>query len=201
MVSSYSTIIVGLGIFSVWALTYATIFLGIYSGLEGFPTQDEMNELRASRNSMEKFFSNDINPLTTYFMLWLSEAGIIFGSIVVICGALIWAYEQATKKSHSPKKKKVSIFWQIVCSFIPGFDLWAVYRIKKLWFGVIVWAISYGTGFAELYGMIPEFGDPIIVSLILIIMYAGFVFKWSRDWNKMLSGEKVSEQDKALFTG
>ena len=182
MVSSYSVIIIGLGIFSFWALF--SISTQIEMGL------DDENLVSDS----DEFF-------TTSMLLNLADWGMNVGGAIAFCGVFIMARQFSTSKNYSPEKKKVSVFWQIVCCFIPGFDLWAVYRIKKLRFGVIWWAISYVSGFAELYGLVPEIGNPILVSLLSALIYVGFVFKWSRDWNKMFSGVQISEDDRPIFSG
>jgi len=181
MVSSYSVIIIGLGIFSSWALSYVSIQTGISLGLEAF--------------------ENDTNFVTAPMLLNLADWGMNIGGAIAICGLFIMAYQFSTSKNYSPERKKVSVFWQIVCSYIPGFDLWAVYRIKKLKYGIMWWVISFAGGYAALYGIIPEIGDPILISLLSALIYVAFVFKWSRDWNKMLSGVKVSEEDRPIFTG
>jgi len=182
MVSSYSVIIIGLGIFSSWA------FLSISTQIE--MVLDHENLV----SDPDEFF-------TTSMFLNFYEWGMTIGGAISFCGLFILARQFSTSKNYSPERKKVSIFWQIVCSFIAGFDLWAVYRIKKLRFGIVWWVITISSGLLELYGLVPEIGDTLLVSLLASLIYVGFVFKWSRDWNKMLSGEKVSEEDRAIFTG
>jgi len=181
MVSSYSVIIIGMGIFSFWVISYVSIQTGISLGHEAV--------------------ESDTNFITTSMILNWAEFGMVIGGTIGISGLFIMAYQFSTSTSFSPERKKVSVFWQIVCSYIPGFDLWAVYRIKKLKYGIMWWVISFAGGYAALYGIIPEIGNPILVSLLSALIYVAFVFKWSRDWNKMLSEKQMPEEDRALFSG
>ena len=58
--SSYSTIVIGAGIFSFWGLILAFTTMAIFAGAEDFPTMSDLRQMRSDlRLGFEKFFSND----------------------------------------------------------------------------------------------------------------------------------------------
>ncbi|HXV66259.1 MAG TPA: hypothetical protein VD731_03380 [Nitrosopumilaceae archaeon] len=201
-ISSYSTIVIGAGIFSFWGLYLAFTIMSIFAGAEGYPTMSDIRQMRSDLHfGLEKFFSNDENAITVFFMIPIAIFGSFVGIAISIVGFLRFAYQQANQLSPFPKKKKVSITWQIIASFFPGFSWWALYRINKLRIGLAIFAVEQVSEFAVFFKLVPYYEESLIVTLIFVIIYTGFVIIWSRDWNKALESKKVSKENTTVFTG
>jgi len=197
-----SIIIIGGGIFLFWILFFAYGFIAAEKGYEDFPTFYEMFKAGTDARTVEGLESVDMEALGGIFMLILGIFGAAIGVIVIFAGGLVMLYEKLRKHDlFSVKKKTVSPVWQIICVFIPGFDLWAVYRIKKLRYGLAVWGISYITTFAEIYEIIPVISIPYGFTVLLTLVYAYFVYRWSKDWNNKIKSPAISEEDHSgIFT-
>ena len=115
-------------------------------------------------------------------------------------------------------KGKLSVFWQIIFSFIPGMLIWSFFRIKKLRLFVVMMA---GPAVATIY-ILPlivvgphyyEKCEPsffaiildesclmetlIIPSIAVNVIYHGFktyfIIKWTRKWNQSFQVSKENE--------
>ncbi len=101
------------------------------------------------------------------------------------------------------EEKEVSVGWQMVLTFIPILDLWAYYRIKKFWLGVVAnlvvgFLVGIPVGVAEELAGVPfdEFSieGTIAAWVISSLVIALFVIRrWSISWN-----EKVTYQHRVF---
>ena len=110
-------------------------------------------------------------------------------------------------------KRKISVGWQIVFSFIPGVLIWSFFRIKKLRLFVLTMA---GPAVAAIYVLPLILGRPdyyercagffnvivdescfvqeiVISSIVVNVIYHGFktyfIIKWTRKWNESFSDQ------------
>ena len=198
---AYSILLIGTGIFVSWLYMFGYVVIGINEGLEGFPTITEINYL-LDNISIENAKEHN-NAFTTFLMFVLGLFGAGVGSLVLFSGGMLLLYERIKAiKSYSIKRKPVSLVWQVVCSFLPGFDLWALYRIKKLRIGSIVYAIPYAGSLLSIYAITPEIDLLIPISFGVGLLFTIFVYLWSRDWNNKLKSATISDlKDRPVFTG
>ena len=197
-----SIIVIGGGIFSFWILLFANGFVAAEKGYEDFPTFYEMYRAITDMQTVVGLESVDIEALTGLFLLILGILGAAIGIIVIFAGGLVMLYEKLRKRDlFSVRNKTVSPVWQIICVFIPGFDWWAFYRIKKLRLGLAIWGISYLTTLGEIYEIIPASSIPFVFQALFALVYAYFVYRWSKDWNNKIKSVAISEEDHfGIFT-
>jgi len=110
-------------------------------------------------------------------------------------------------------KGKISVGWQIVFSFIPGFLIWSFFRIKKLRLFVLTMAgpavaaiyfIPLILGYPEYYEKCTSWfsvvqdescfiQELILPSIVVNVIYHGFktyfIIKWTRKWNESFSDQ------------
>lgn len=113
-------------------------------------------------------------------------AFLLFGVFLMFIGGPKF-YNEQRKETETFVFKKVNLFWQVIGSLIPGFDLFVMYRIKKLRLGVMVFSIQYVIYVLTLT-IIPIFYAERI-DILTTLGYAIIVFMWSRQWNKQLLKE------------
>ena len=86
------------------------------------------------------------------------------------------------------KQKPVSVKWQVVFSFIPILDFWALHRIEKLRLYLL---IVYGSilGSFGIYAIIftPSKIALIIISIVFQPVVIYLVVNWSRKWNQKIN--------------
>ena len=198
---AYSILLIGTGIFVTWLYIFGHFVIGINEGLEGFPTITEMYSL-VNNMSIENLTENT-NAFIALFMIVLGIFGAGVGALVLFSGGILLLYERIKGiKSYSIKRKPVSLVWQVVCSLLPGFDLWALYRIKKLRIGSIVYVIPYAGSLLSIYAIIPEIDLSIPISFGVGLLFTIFVYLWSRNWNNKLKSATISDlNDRPVFTG
>jgi len=93
------------------------------------------------------------------------------------------------------EEKEVSVGWQMFFVLVPFVDIWAFYRIKKFWLGLItvlavVFGFAYVAGFGErllLWNISLE--EEISLYIVDWIVAVFLIRKWSMSWN-----EKVTYQ-------
>lgn len=103
--------------------------------------------------------------------------------------------------------KTVNITIQIILVFIPLVNLWAWYRIKKIWYGIGLNILSplILSGFLFLDEIITLENPNENISIIIVI--TGFIFqyipnlyfmyRWSKKWNKNINDE-IKEKNKII---
>ena len=201
MPRSSSIILIGAGIFVSWLYLFGIVYVGLNEEVEGFPTEGETRYL-VNNLSIENIREHH-DAAVALVLFFLSLLGIGVGLVVLSSGGIILLYERLRNiKSFVVKKKPVSVTWQVICSFFPGFHLWALYRIKKLRIGIIIDVLGYSSGLLSIYSVLPETNLPSAIFLLESFVFALFVYIWSRDWNKSLQSAKDSKtQDEIIFTG
>ena len=116
------------------------------------------------------------------------------GVFLMIIGGPKFITEQQ-KKSENIVFKKVNLFWQVIGSTVPGFDLFVMYRIKKLRLGIIVFSIQCALWVGlDFSGISNTFLD--IDTIFVAIGYAVIVYIWSRRWNKQFSENIETDETK-----
>ena len=94
-----------------------------------------------------------------------------------------------------PKKEPVSVAWQaILCVILPFYWIYALYRIKRVGKGVLVYlgTLVGGIGVAYVFSSV-EGSDMIVGISVIIALYGGgivlllFIVKWTMDWNEKLN--------------
>ena len=110
-------------------------------------------------------------------------------------------------------KRKISVTWQIIFSFIPGVLIWSFFRIKKLRLFLVMMA---GPAVAAIYVLPLILGRPdyyerctaffnviadesclvqelVIPTIVVNVIYHGFktyfIIKWTRKWNESFSDQ------------
>ena len=72
--------------------------------------------------------------------VWISF--LVLGGLLMFIGGPKFINEKQ-KNSEKLEPRPVSLFWQVIGSAFPGFDLLVMYRIKKLRLGSIVFASQF----------------------------------------------------------
>ena len=105
------------------------------------------------------------------------------------------------KYKKKNKFKTVNLTVQIILLFIPLVNLWAWYRIKKIWYGIVLNISSplILSGFLFLNEIITLENLNENISLIIIVtglisqyipnLY--FMYRWSKKWNKIQEKNKI----------
>ncbi len=189
MVKSSSLILIGTGIF----IAYAYLALSVYA-IVVF-TEDD-TALRQIWNISSPLtidnLSENVVGFTSLMLVLLGFVGMGLGILLLLIGGAKFVNEKRKSQEITIEQKRVSIIWQVVGSFFPGFDLWVLYRIKKLRNGSIAYASQFaiwlGLDFLELNLVTPV--DGFLVS----IGYAVVVFIFSRQWNKQFSENIVTNE-------
>jgi Gpi18-like mannosyltransferase len=77
---------------------------------------------------------------------------------------------------------------------VPGLDLWVIYRIEKLRLGGIIYSVNFTLGVIGIYFTTPDFDTSSLISIVVSIVFAYFVYRWSKEWNA-----KYGNNAKKLF--
>ena len=192
MVKSSSLILIGTGIF----IFYVNMVLITYSAVVFTDDPTILNQIWNIRHSGFSLdvISENSDGLTMMLMILLGFTGMTFGFLLLFIGGIKLVNEKRKSQENIPEQKRVSIVWQVIGSMIPGFDLWVLYRIKKLRLGSIVYALQYAFGFVLVFsdGVYenPENG------ILITIGYAAVVFIWSRKWNEQFLENNIDEEIK-----
>jgi len=181
-------ILFGAGATFFWFSVLLAMFIPIQQGIEGYPDefspQTWINDLR----NLDSFVNDD--SAAEILLIFISIFGVFVGFFIMFLGALTLTSEISTKqKLHDIKRKRVSIVWQIIFSFVPGLDLWVIYRIQKLRLGGIIYSIIFASELIGMYFVTQDFEPFIEISIILSIIFAFFVFRWSKNWNANLDND------------
>jgi len=182
---AYSILLFGTGIFVSWLYILVYAIIGIIDNTEGFATIYEIDSLLKDFTAENVKENNE--TITTLLLYGLGAYGVIVGILILLLGGIFLLYEKIRRiNSYEIKIKPVSLFWQVVCSTLPGFDLWALYRIKKLRIGSIVYAIQYVSVLFTIYSGMSQIDLPSIISIGLGVIFSVVVYLWSRNWNNEL---------------
>ena len=107
-------------------------------------------------------------------------------------------------------KRKVSLVWQIILSFIPIIDIWVFYRIKKLRWYFLIFYVGAGIPFIiplaiffASFTPVEEISDFVedpnisltysIIGTAALALHVYLVVKWSKDWNAKILGQKFEK--------
>jgi len=89
------------------------------------------------------------------------------------------------------EEKEVSVGWQMFFVFIPFVDIWAFYRIKKFWLGLLTGlGVFFGVGFvggflARLLFMGElSLEEELSLYIVYWIIAVFLIRKWSISWNE-----------------
>jgi hypothetical protein len=124
----------------------------------------------------------------------ISLSGLILGGLLMGLGSLKFFLEKQQDSKFD--FKKVSLFWQVVGSAIPGFDLFVMYRIQKLRLGSIVYASQIAVWTISLHSGISDAVDTNI-ALLVGIGYVIIVYIWSKKWNEQFNESLKNENEKS----
>jgi len=181
-------ILFGAGATFFWISVFLSIFIAIQQGVEGYPTEFSPQTWINNLRSLDSFLNND--SAADILLIFISIFGVFVGLFIMFLGALVLTTEISTKqKVHDVKRKRVSIVWQIIFSFVPGLDLWVIYRIQKLRLGGIIYSINFASGMIGMYFVTQDFDTFGEISIIGSIIFAFFVFRWSKKWNANLDND------------
>ena len=122
--------------------------------------------------------------------------GIVFGGVLMGLGGLKFILEKQ-QISEDSELKKVSLFWQVVGSAIPGFDLFVMYRIQKLRLGSLVFASQFVIFTVSLHSGVSSEIDTNI-GLLVGIGYAIVVYIWSKRWNEQFRDDLQTNNEKSI---
>ena len=188
MAKGIPVILFGAGATFFWFSVLLAMFIPIQQGIKGYPDefspQTWINDLR----NLDSFVNDD--SAAEILLIFISIFGVFVGFFIMFLGALTLTSEISTKqKLHDIKRKRVSIVWQIIFSFVPGLDLWVIYRIQKLRLGGIIYSIIFASELIGMYFVTQDFEPFIEISIILSIIFAFFVFRWSKNWNANLDND------------
>lgn len=113
-------------------------------------------------------------------------------------------YKRKIKLYEDLKKRKfktVNLTVQMILLFIPLVNLWAWYRIKKIWYGIVLNILSplilFGFFIIEIIITLEnpnEVISGIIILTGLISQYIPnlyFMYRWSKKWNKIQEENKI----------
>jgi len=175
-------ILFGSGTTFIWLSFFLSILIPIQQGVEGYPSEFSPQTWMRDLQNFDSFANDESAGFI--LLIFISVFGIFVGLFIMFLGLLVLTTEISTKqKIHDVKRKYVSIVWQVIFSFIPGLDLWIIYRIEKLRLGGIIYSINFASGILGMYFATPDYDVSLAVSIIISIIFAFFVFRWSKDWN------------------
>ena len=216
---AYSILLIGTGIFVYWLIVAMNIEYSIDNELNGFPPRHEITAYRANtsgilnsvdvdpeyletlRPAVEEYREQHKDIFQVIVFNTFSQLSAATGFLILFSGAILLLIQKLRHVSNSIEQKPVSVKWQIMCSFLPGFDLWALYRIQKLRIGGAVIAIMYISSLLSFYSISPPFETFGFIQGIEGLILAFFFYLWSRDWNRNLTSKEYSRKDTTVFMG
>ena len=189
MAKGIPVILFGAGATFFWL----SILVAIEIGAEGYPSEFSPQTWINDLQEIDSFLSDDSS--TFVLMIFFSLFGAFVGLFVMFLGSLILTTEISTRqKINEIKRKKVSIVWQVIFSFVPGLDLWVIYRIEKLRLGGIIYSVNFASGLIGVFFMTQDFDTSSLISIIVSIIFAFFVYRWSKEWNAKY-GKDIAKPD------
>jgi len=196
MVKGSSLLIVGTSIFiiSIFGLLIASSTLlstDDYSQSFSMPHLSEDTNLK----TFEEYLDGKVNELS----FLESQIGIGIGILLIMIGGIKFVNEKDREQKCLVEKKPVSLVWQVIGSAFPGFDLFVMYRIKKLRLGSLVYASQFVIWGASYLSDVSAVTDTNI-GLLVGIGYAVVVYVWSKKWNKQFPENSVNEELKMRKT-
>ena len=177
MVKSNSVLIIGTGIFIFYVFF---IMSAVTPAYDDYLLQNEISNLKFSQ-----YIAEYDQGIDTLLYIIVGYGGLGLGILLLIIGGVKVLSNKRKSQEIIVEEKQVNLVWQVIGSLFPGFDLWVMYRIKKLRLASIVYSITIVSQVLYMLGM-PEgnFNDWYFFT----IGYAVIVFIWSRQWNKHLDG-------------
>jgi len=165
------------------------LWLGVVTVLEFFIP----HELFESETDISEM-SIELGTMSYYIKAGKTTIGLV-GIALLITGISIFIQDKrkGTVSYFSVKNIPVDIKQQTIFAFIPGLDLYASYKVKKLTTYFLV-MIGVGILTIMLTSYLPVFSYSYLIMEAILLPIAIYLIRtWSKKWNQQFSDNAIEE--------
>ena len=165
-------------------LTGLILWLGVVTVLQFFLPDEIFVESGADLSKM------DLEVGTSLYYVKVVKTGIgLVGIALLIAGISVQIQDKrkGTTSHFHVKNIPVDIKQQTIFAFIPGLDLYASYKIKKMTFYIFI-MIGIVTPTAILTSYLPNSSYNFLLTEAVLLPVAVYLIRtWSKKWNEQVS--------------